>query len=401
MKTTRCIALILLIMNCPFLLHAQWVQLTPPGTGNFTSISFPSDSLTGFTLSNNKIYKTVDGGNSWTICTSANLAFLYFLNNDTGFAVGSANSMGLIIKTTDGGNSWNTNYTGNYDYNYIVFKNSDTGYCIGNNTIVKTVDGGNSWNDQTFGFSCVLNSVHFVDSVTGVAVGGFGGIIKTSDGGSTWNTISSNSWGSLMSTCFLNKDTAFIAGYGLTGMTGTVLPILKRSTNGGQTWTSISSGGSNYLYKIIFTENKIGYLVGSGGQIIRSADHGNTWQSIPSNTTAALYDIFFLDSLNGYISGSGVILKTSNGGLTWLEEKNSVHLNIFPNPSSENISIQLNQISKVETLVIRDIQGKCIFRKEIKKETNFIEISLNEPPGIYFMELETGLGMLRSKIVLE
>jgi hypothetical protein len=82
-------------------------------------------------------------------------------------------------------------------------------------------------------------------------------------------------------------------------------------------------------------------------------------------------------------------------------QNNDYGILVYPSPSSASFSIQLDRTLKIESVSIRDIQGKCIFKKEIKKETDFVELELNEADGIYFLEIETENGVLRKKILVQ
>jgi hypothetical protein len=56
--------------------------------------------------------------------------------------------------------------------------------------IIRTTDGGQTWTEQKFSTGkssdYILNSVYFINSLTGWAVGDGGVIMKTTDGGTTY-----------------------------------------------------------------------------------------------------------------------------------------------------------------------------------------------------------------------
>ncbi len=142
----------------------------------------------------------------------------------------------------------------------------------------------------------------------------------------------------------------------IAGDNGTIL----RTSNSGQVWEMINSNTSSNLYSIEIPGNDTGYAVGSGGTIIRTIDGGITWSSMVSNTNNTLKEIrmmpgnvraiaigengTFLKLVNDvwtvsqidtndynsitfetyninkfYVVGNnGVILKTLNGGTSWI-----------------------------------------------------------------------------------
>lgn len=72
-----------------------------------------------------------------------------------------------------------------------------------------------------------------------------------------------------------------------------------------------------------FLNERIGYIVGDSGVIVRTIDGGDNWIIDLNSTSEILNSTFFIDSLTGWICGyNGTILRTSNGGLNW-EELNS------------------------------------------------------------------------------
>jgi len=86
---------------------------------NFNTFYFVNENIGYIGGGNVSMYKTIDGGNSWTALntnTSLPLYDIYFLNNNEGFAVGGNDDCGgtdcvpkgaLIIHTIDGGLTWN------------------------------------------------------------------------------------------------------------------------------------------------------------------------------------------------------------------------------------------------------------------------------------------------------
>ena len=56
----------------------------------------------------------------------------------------------------------------------------------------------------------------------------------------------------------------------------------------------------------------------------------NYWSKIESPTENDLNTLFFIDSLRGYVAGdSGLILYTSNGGASWIEQQSNTNRNII------------------------------------------------------------------------
>ncbi len=96
-----------------FNLHAQNWTIIPSGTTNdLTSCSYGSASHVYITGSQT-ILKSTNGGLSFSqlsvafLPPTSEISSCFFTSEDTGFVVlGDMNSFGFIYKTTNGGNTW-------------------------------------------------------------------------------------------------------------------------------------------------------------------------------------------------------------------------------------------------------------------------------------------------------
>jgi photosystem II stability/assembly factor-like uncharacterized protein len=78
--------------------------------------------------------------------------------------------------------------------------------------VVKTTNAGTNWAAMTSGTSVELRSVHFMNSLTGLACGYNGTIIRTTNSGLNWNSVSSGSSNHLLGTSFVNDAIGIIGG---------------------------------------------------------------------------------------------------------------------------------------------------------------------------------------------
>ena len=106
---------------------------------------------------------------------------------------------------------------------------------------------------------------------------------------------------------FVNTDTGFAVG-----QNGTIL----KTTDGGNKWISHDSLTSKNLNSIFFVNSKVGYIVGDSGVVMKTTDCGSNWiyQSLGINHW--FNSVFFINKLTGFI-GSDSIFKTTDGGVTW------------------------------------------------------------------------------------
>lgn len=92
-------------------------------------------------------------------------------------------------------------------------------------------------------------------------------------------------------------------------------------------WYLVSSQSNTWLNSVYFTDPKTGYAVGSiigndgssfiHGTILKTINGGSSWVSVSNDTLPDLFSVFFTDSITGYAVGSNCILKTTNAGEKW------------------------------------------------------------------------------------
>lgn len=95
-----------------------------------------------------------------------------------------------------------------------------------------------------------------------------------------------------------------------------------------QTWNPVLSGTNSDLESVDFPSASIGYTVGSDGTILKTENGGNTWLSLTSSYPGyRFWDVDFISDQVGYVvgesdpgsnpSGAAIILKTIDGGSIW------------------------------------------------------------------------------------
>lgn len=97
-----------------------------------------------------------------------------------------------------------------------------------------------------------------------------------------------------------------------------ILIISALSEISAQEWKLKTNLTTNALFDIFFVNKMNGWIVGENGIVLRTSNGGDTWIGQKSNTTVSLRSVFFVDSLNGYVVGSdGKIIKSTDGGANW------------------------------------------------------------------------------------
>lgn len=212
----------------------SWVDLN----FSYSKALYFTSSQTGYAVGNNNVIaKTTNGGGNWIIETPTNsnriLKSVFFITASTGYAVGVDNqsSGAIIYRTINGGQNWvlNNLQADDVEFRSVFFPVPDTGYAVGGDiegnsgVIYKTFDAGITWVQQGV-TNKFLNSVFFVNSKIGYAVGKDGMVLKTNDGSVIWNSQLSNQSQDINSVYFVADNVGFTAG-----VSGTV----QKTVNGG------------------------------------------------------------------------------------------------------------------------------------------------------------------------
>jgi photosystem II stability/assembly factor-like uncharacterized protein len=242
-----------------------------------------------------------------------------FVDSITGFAVGDG---GTILKTSNAGQSWvRLNSTTNIDFCSVFFVSVNIGFVCAGYTdvgyIYKTIDGGSTW---FFLYQIPYGNftdIWFTDENIGYVCGYWNEFYKTTNGGVTWIPVSTIPHDDYYSIYFTDSLTGYVSGY----------VNIYKTTNGGSTWTVSYNNSANTLtiYSFFFTSYNIGYAVGNGGTILKTSDGGLTWIKQIPGVTNELSGVFFPEPSTGFIVGQGgLILKTTNGGNSWIQQSSPV-----------------------------------------------------------------------------
>ncbi len=84
-------------------------------------------------------------------------------------------------------------------------------------------------------------------------------------------------------------------------------------------WEKIPVGTSHTFKDLFFISPETGWVVGSGATILKTEDGGETWIAQQPNVNQNITSVFFLDGDLGWAaSRKGTILRTTDGGNNWL-----------------------------------------------------------------------------------
>ena len=218
-----------------------------------------------------------NNGDSWTqaetVPTRNTLTSVYFIDNQTGFAVGHE---ATILKTTDGGNNWTMQYNearGETPLMGVYFTDAQNGIAVGGfSYYFTTSDAGETWEQRPLIEDAYddfhLNDV-FADTKGNLFIPAeFGTVYKSVDRGNSWQTITTP------------YDGSFWGGFGLAngdvlvfGMRGNIY----KTSNGGDSWQKADSEADQSLTGGMQLADGRIVLTGLSGIVLVSTDNGKSF----------------------------------------------------------------------------------------------------------------------------
>ncbi|HXF99536.1 MAG TPA: LamG-like jellyroll fold domain-containing protein, partial [Bacteroidota bacterium] len=186
--------------------------------------------------------------------------------------------------------------------------------------------GTPGWSQQTSGITTPLYTVKAVTPQIVWTAGAGGVVLRTTNGGSTWTSVGGGNLG----TADLYNITAVSATTAFTTTTTTTATYIFRTTNGGTTWDTVFVQPGGFLNAIHMFDANNGIAQGDpvGGRwtVLRTSNGGATW--VRDTVNAPLQVGGEYGANNGlkaigtnYIwwtpgTGNGLYY-TTNGGTTW------------------------------------------------------------------------------------
>ncbi len=253
-----------------------------------TSFYYP-DSLIGFAIGRNVIWRTMDSGAHWSavyVSTSNNdLRAIRFANVRLGVAVGDA---GEMVVTSDSGNTWTeVPPITAHDLHAVAFSERDTAWAVGDSgTVLK--GSGSTWSAVNFHVSKSLRAIHFLDATHGAIVGS--GQYFLYDGQS-WTAGYVVAFSDLRAVYYASPIHLYIGGHGTN-----TFDLLSPSYNN----LLLGTGPTNSLY---FLNENIGFAAADSGGSRVTYDGGLTWAPLEEVQGSATPINFY--SLNGGLLTNG------------------------------------------------------------------------------------------------
>jgi photosystem II stability/assembly factor-like uncharacterized protein len=373
--------------------NSQWTEVVTPSSYHLYCVETVTDDIVFAGGHGGSLVRTTDAGANWesiSIGSADWINAIHFSSVTDGWMATSsgASSSAHLLKTTDGGLNWVSALSAD-EYTSMSWPSASTGY-VGtwSGTVVKTIDGGLNWSTVTSPTTSNIPKIQFLDAQNGFAVSTDYYMHRTQDGGATWESFYHSG---IRSVFFQDVNNGFcIDSYGRIGKT----------SDGGETFTYWQSTFVDYkLQDMHFSGPLTGYVVGGldcgNGScvnkpvILTTSDGGITWINDTNHPlvgqTKGLYEIDCTPNGTPFIAGSNSIVLKNDAiaGLPDLNGENSVIVN--PNPNAGQFSVSLP--NNTQTIRIHSITGKLVYEEQMgqHKKVN-IDITTVEK-GVYFLSI--------------
>jgi len=301
-----------------------------------------------YVATNESLYKTRDGGATWSKMTTDLSSFrILTLGVDPHSPANVlAGTMGdAVYKSPDGGQSWTPHNAGLKEHvsvvNQFVFHPTDADliYVATTVGVFRSKDGGRLWEERMYG----MKEVHYVVTLAMdphnpdvMYAGTTGGVYKTTDGTAHWEKVNNG---------LIPKeklDAAMALGVNSlvadpmkpgTVYAGTTNGLFK-TTDAAASWTRIENGLTDHYISVLLIDptNPNILYAGTRKGVHKTIDGGKTWGPSNEGLTTLNIRAMALSPLNPLIVYAGTnesgLFRSTDGAKTW------THVPLTPAPKA-------------------------------------------------------------------
>ena len=415
-------------------LDAQWVQQTSGTTASLTDVVM-LDTVTVIAVGRDRsILRTTNAGTTW-INVAAPLSYvepwnsLSFFDTTTGIIVGDH---GVVVTTSNGGKSWSWHAIPGGQTCFSALCVGPGSFYVGADSgwVYNTSDTGRTWTAEKISAWPIRALFAYRGPIILDEFGGtdrFIGVSKyalTPYSFCTQYVVPPPSWSekilpefqALGSQAF---DGEFCNGGGtgfIVGVQGDfrAAPAIIRRSMSDTSWRMVPSSvpGNGALRGVSAPSADVIYVCGNDGMLLKSKDGGDTWTATAVPTTRNLNAIYFFDEKRGFAVGdSGLILRTSNGGVTGVDDREgnvptrfALEQN-YPNPFNPSTTILFRLPSRsFVSLKVFDVLGRevaTLVSEGLPSGTYTVRWTAAAfPSGVYLYQLRAGSFVETKKLVL-
>ncbi|WP_379967884.1 T9SS type A sorting domain-containing protein [Epilithonimonas sp. UC225_85] len=349
---------------------------------------------TGSATNTNAVYKTTNGGTSWTRLTTGYTTasfpnVVYFWDANEGFTAGDpVGATFQILRTTNGGTTWTAVAGAPAPLAGVEYGLTGVKYVTGDNIWLGTTKG-RLLRSANRGVTWTANSTPALDFGGGAAGGGV-------DGSSAKMAFKDGSNGILIA------------------IDNSVEAVMYSTADGGSTFEPIEATGTWFFGDITYVPGTTNTYVSTGidsdaaqgtGSSY-STDGGLTWtiiDNIAGVDGGQRGSVKFLNSTTGWAgffsdgpTGTAGILKFSGNLSLAVNEANAKSgLKVFPNPAVDVVNLTANK--EIKSVTIYDLSGK-----KVKSTTDTKQINVSTlAKGTYILQAYYGNGSVENTKIIK
>lgn len=280
-------------------------------TGSTSSPDFPTANAMQPSLGGNALYRTTDGGRTWSGSGAglrAGAVYTFGIDPTTSIVYAGADG---VFKSTDNGATWSATSADlpRVAVNAIAVAPDGTVYVANNIGIYRSSDGGASWIDLQIGTAVTALILDPSGSVY-IAPSTVPGVFKSTDGGQTWNSTGLQS---SVNSLALSQGVLYA---------GTVFGVFKNV--GGSGWQATAAGDGHATIQTVTSisvnpnnANQLYAATLSG--LFSTTTGGSAWTSVPLWAGARIFSVAMAPSAPAivYVASQGSSGMTDDGGATW------------------------------------------------------------------------------------
>jgi photosystem II stability/assembly factor-like uncharacterized protein len=371
---------------------ATWTQKNTGTFGDVLGIAVVPDGQTIFAVVYDfsaEIVKSTDNGETWQIIqspTASKLNGINFISPLVGYVVGDQNS---VYKTTNGGTSWTLQTTTYMDvsafFSISVLDENTAFACGGNQRIMKSTNG-TSWTAVNSTVANFYRSAKFTSATTGYVVGGNGKIVYTANAGTNYESQATGSSNTLFGIDVSPCGAAIAVGEEGTILVKAASKALANNDsysitqdnvlniNQGNGLLSNDEIPGNYDLTIITSASNGTLLLNDDGSFTYTPNTGY------SGTDEFTYEISSTCSESSTATVTINVLSTI--GIT----ENSLSSKVYPNPVKDVLSIESSK--NISKIAVQSLDGKEVSAYRVDSKINVSNLNA----GIYFLVITSENG---------
>jgi photosystem II stability/assembly factor-like uncharacterized protein len=317
---------------------------TEPYRGKQDDLYFPSPKVGFYGNGAGKLFRTDDGGATWTKVLDQPGTYwraLGFLDAARGFAgnIGPDYFPGvtdpqLLYRTADGGKTWQP---------VALPDTTDArGVCAIDILSVDFINAGHRDHKEV---------IH-----VGGRVGGPASLYASDDGGATWRRLPlPKQVAMILDVKFTDVSTGFVFA-GSDANVETSHGLILKTSDSGRTWRTVyeSTRPFELMWKGAFPSRLVGYATlqsydptetNTARYVVKTTDGGDTWHELPliADHAVSEFGVGFVDDQHGWVGAVPQGFETTDGGATWTKVPSmplaANKLRIVRDPASADVDV--------------------------------------------------------------